>query len=545
MPYKVFKSGNQWCVHKETSDGGKGEKIGCHDSESSAKKQLRALYANEGKEALMPDENLNSEQETKERLEKGYVPWGVTSFSDLKDAREAAEAAEKTYDLMTDYTGIVSNILSDSSVEDKASAVQSVTGELQTMLKSGHKEEEEKKELEPVETNISEDSLVDKIVKGIKSFFIQEESTDEDEQNDFMLWKEADGTMRWLATYSNKFRDDDRPVPEIISEKSHIKFEELVDTKQVSMPELWLWHVPEWKFGVADWIAWDTEGFALASGTIDRDKESVAEWISEQKDVAVSHGMPKDSIVRDPDDPSIIVGHVTREISPLPISAAANKRTDFLIIGNEQTTKMEDVMAISSEKKQKLQENWNAPEGLLERLESANSEKAKDAVEDGVEFKETETEVVDETPTEEGAASETESEPTEQAEAETQPEAEESETQDSDSTDMQTEHPTREEVVDALTPMAKQIEALEGQVSLLIDAVKEIVSDDEQKIASKASEAPPASIAAMIAKNMTAIGSEETEVKEGDDLANDKPKEADAEGITRYDFINNILQQQQ
>lgn len=47
MPWKIAKEDNQWCVHKETADGGLGETVACHESEAKAQAQLRALYANE------------------------------------------------------------------------------------------------------------------------------------------------------------------------------------------------------------------------------------------------------------------------------------------------------------------------------------------------------------------------------------------------------------------------------------------------------------------------------------------------------------------
>ena len=48
MPYKVFKDGEQYCVHKLKADGSKGSKVkgGCHASKSDAEKHKRALYSN-------------------------------------------------------------------------------------------------------------------------------------------------------------------------------------------------------------------------------------------------------------------------------------------------------------------------------------------------------------------------------------------------------------------------------------------------------------------------------------------------------------------
>ena len=46
MPWKVFKDGNQFCVHKVGSDGSKGKKVACHASEKKAEAQLTALRIN-------------------------------------------------------------------------------------------------------------------------------------------------------------------------------------------------------------------------------------------------------------------------------------------------------------------------------------------------------------------------------------------------------------------------------------------------------------------------------------------------------------------
>lgn len=43
MPYKIQRSGSQFCVVKETD----GKKMGCHPSKAQAEKQMAALYANE------------------------------------------------------------------------------------------------------------------------------------------------------------------------------------------------------------------------------------------------------------------------------------------------------------------------------------------------------------------------------------------------------------------------------------------------------------------------------------------------------------------
>jgi|KBSMisStandDraft_5_1062788.scaffolds.fasta_scaffold22502_3 hypothetical protein len=53
MPWKVFKEGSQFCVHKLNTDGSKGAKVGCHPTKDAALKQQKALYANEPKASAM------------------------------------------------------------------------------------------------------------------------------------------------------------------------------------------------------------------------------------------------------------------------------------------------------------------------------------------------------------------------------------------------------------------------------------------------------------------------------------------------------------
>ena len=197
-----------------------------------------------------------------------------------------------------------------------------------------------------------------------------------------MLWKEAD-RYHWLARYSNNFRDQDNP-PEIISAKSHQRFVELVDKGDADLPELWLWHRPEWKWGQANWVAWDDAGFAVAGGTVDKGKEDLAGALAKvpADELRVSHGMPKKSIKRDPDDESIIVEHITREISPLPAWAAANSMTGF-IMSKEVTD-----MAIPDEKLDELREQWHLSDEILETLQAANAAEAEEGKQAGIEQKE-------------------------------------------------------------------------------------------------------------------------------------------------------------
>ena len=192
----------------------------------------------------------------------------------------------------------------------------------------------------------------------------------------FTVFKQKDGSYRWLATYSNKFRDVDNP-PEIISEASHMRFTKMVNDGDFPYPEVKVWHIDGSRWGQADFVAYDDRGFSIASGTVDKGREWIAESLMAfEGDLLTSHGMPPASIVRDPDDHSIIIRHQTTEISPLPASAAANKFTGFNILGDEVKE-----MALSDKDEAKLTALNINPE----RLDADTESKAKDTEE--LEFK--------------------------------------------------------------------------------------------------------------------------------------------------------------
>lgn len=152
--------------------------------------------------------------------------------------------------------------------------------------------------------------------------------------------KEANGRLRWFAIYSNNYRDDDGK-PEIIAARSHRAFTYLVKEKLVPMPELWHWHIPGTRWGLADYVDFvemERGLFTIATGYVDPGHEKEAEKLSNM-DVLVSHGMPKNMLFYDPNDATVVGFHVTKEISVLPRNRAANKHTGFMILQETDTMK--------------------------------------------------------------------------------------------------------------------------------------------------------------------------------------------------------------
>lgn len=328
-------------------------------------------------------------------------------------------------------------------------------------------------------------------------------------ENSLTVWKEADGTYRFLAVYSNNFRDSDNP-PEIISSKSHQRFDDLLSKGQVPMPDLWLWHVPEWKIGQVTGHAYDDSGFALAYGVFDKGKEAIAEWLSKQDDIAVSHGMPNSSIVRDDNDASIIVEHITREISPLPAWAAANKLTSFVVLNKEA-----DDVTIPENKRETLIAAGLSAETLA-KVEEMNKDVAQQAKESGLEHKE-ETPVI-ETANESGAEEAT----------------------SGDAVTPEVTPITREEVAEAISESTKEIS---DAVKVLIEQVSTLTKAlAEQKEKEAKAPQPVGSILDLI-RSQSAVGAKATELKE-DELKTGVAEAKDAPPVVSpIPFINQLLTQ--
>ena len=563
MPYKIFSEDGKHCVYKMTESGDKSKLLKCYSGKSGASAYQRALYAAENKEVDMTDElekelaEEQSDEETKETAEKHVrfsVPWGIHSFVQLDQYREDAEEIKEMRDDLDDYSSLVYNIATNSEVEDKSAAFKKLAAEFYII---------QQKEIEKEIEEASEETLTNKVKKIILGLFDKKE----EKQSDFIIWKEKDGTLKWMARYSNKYRDKDVP-PEIISSESHERFVKLVDEGKATLPELFVWHIPEFRFGQATHVAYDNSGFALAAGVIDDTKEAkdIAELLSVQKGISVSHGMPTSTIVRDPDDETVIIQHETVEISVLPTWAAANKMTDFVIIDSETKEKS---MAIPDSKFESLVDDWGADPELLKRLEGRNKADAEAADKAGIESKELEEEEQAETTettetteeVENVAEAETESKEdadktdTTETSAETETAAEETEKpadegDPSQSEDILTQPPTRQEVVDFLADtikpylerigeVEKQVGDVEGKIDIVLGAVKELALSDEEMIQKAVLDTPAASMSAILAERFSAVGKETTSVDGRSSLAKSKPDETPppASGIPFIDAL--------
>lgn len=217
--------------------------------------------------------------------------------------------------------------------------------------------------------------LYHQVVKGSKHV---------EPEGDLHVFKNATGEYKWLAVYSNSFRDEDG-VPEIISSKSQRGFVDGVDAGNYAYPDLVFWHNPKWKFGKATVVAFDEIepgiGFAIAGGDIDVGKEYVAEaLLASDVPFKMSHGMPVGGIARERVDSTVYAKHVTTEITVLPADYAANPLTGFGLLGDDNM--------LSEKKKSEIMGNLGIDMSVLNRLEASNKAVA-DAEKDTREYKET------------------------------------------------------------------------------------------------------------------------------------------------------------
>jgi len=437
--------------------------------------------------------------------------WGATSFAELRDAEEARDAAYKAQDLTWQFSDLLSNIMR-SDIEDKSAAIRSLTDEYLVLLEGLPKSKslwDHVKELfnkdKPTKEEVEEAKGVVKEVK-------------EESPHPFTVWKEKDG-YRWLAVYSNKWRDEDNP-PEILASAAHKEFEEAVDKGDWPYPEVWLWHIPGTRFGVADLVTYDDSGFALSSGLVDKGQEHLAEALMKEDDLATSHGMPVKEIERDKEDSTIITRYRSIEISPLPREAAANKYgTGYEIL--------QEVKMSIPDKKRAWVEGLLGEKGL-EDLEARLAGKAKELDELEIQSKDADEEL----------------EPVEQEEV-----VGEEEVVEESKEEEPPEYVTAEEVAEAvgayLRPIIEQLgilPAIEEAIAEQGKSIKELQKSAEEQVKETIANTPAASLFDRIASS---IGSTETYIDGRSSLAKAGPKETEDEhnGPTHVPIINELMDQ--
>jgi hypothetical protein len=438
MPYRVVHNPNgKFCVEKV--DG--GESMGCHDTESEAEGQMRALYASE--KSVVSSTWINA---------LGRVKSFIDSI--IHGNTETVEVATVAENAQVD--------MSMSSTCPENVSIKDSVGDIVT----------------PTET-------IDK--------------------NAFMVWKDQNGRFRFMCAYSNHFRDQDYP-PEIISAQAHKEFIDRVEKGIDQYPELWHWHTPGTKWGVADWLCFTDEGFALASGYVLPGHEKEAELLSEMNGIRTSHGMPMSSIKYADDDGSIITRYTSTEISDLPAKCAANMLTDFRVleVGN----------MIPQPKKDYLKAVGLSDE-TISGLEMRLEDKARAADTLGIEFKEAE------------VAAEPVAEPVVEPVVEVK----------------EVEQPilTQAELVELLSVAGKSIQALNEHRAISDARIEELEKSLKGK-EEKASTPPDSSSFLRKLLTLSPVGNESSAVK-GNDALTKGPKETRAPAQSRIGipFLDNLV----
>ena len=297
----------------------------------------------------------DSPVETKGEDSEKFMGW--TPFESFEEMEVAEEAQEKTHEI-NKLAEVLSPMVSNVVYNNEETAV--IESKVDNVFKGFMKR---------LKSMFSKESM-----DGDKSIALEIVSQD---NNTFTVYKGTDGQLLWLSSYSNNIRDNDSP-PEIISSKSHRNFVDKVDSGKEQLPEMWLWHESNWKMGEATVVAYDDEtGAAIAGGFFYKEAEPIALAIKNSEiDWGVSHGMPSMQIKRSTEDPTILIEHVTKEISPLPHFAAANKFAGFVVL-------KEANMAVQAEKRSQL-EKAGFPTDALDSLDKMN--KAKSDVADNLEL---------------------------------------------------------------------------------------------------------------------------------------------------------------
>jgi hypothetical protein len=339
------------------------------------------------------------------------------------------------------------------------------------------------------------------------------------ENGTFMVYKDGE-LYKFITTYSNNIRDQDNP-PEIISSKSHERFEELVNKGEVPLPELWLWHTPEWNIGQTTAIVYDKDnGIAIAAGYFFKHASPIAEAIMENPDAwGVSHGMPSESIVRSKDDRTIIEQHITKEISPLPAYAAANKWADFTVL-------KEATMSLTEEKRKKLQDDGGVTPEILAVVEERSAAVSQKANELDLDRKE-QTQETD-----------VEQEPAPELAPETEKKEETQETVPNASSAFSDEQ--LKELTNAFTAYGKTLTegiltAVKEELTPILKQQEAEVKSEEDRIKERIELTPPMSLADLILggsvlKQMSATQDESTKVDGRSSLAKDGPEITEPDG---------------
>jgi hypothetical protein len=451
-----------------------------------------------------------------------YERYDVRSFAELAEIEKAGNTVEDLEILTSMLSYMLYNVdyYSENKISDARKLVEEYSELAIALLAEGTEVKEKQSLIDKARQMISE------FVKRSKKNKSSE--TKEKNNNSFMVFKDNSGDYRWFTSYSNNYRDDDRPR-EIISKESHTNFVDMVDSGQVDYPELWHWHTPGTAWGKADWVAYDEEnGIAMASGKVLKGHEDEAiALMNSEIEIGVSHGMPRSTVQRDEKDNTVIRRHITVEISDLPKWAAANQLTDFYVFEEK------DSMSIPKAKRDYLK-SVGVPEDTINLIDQENAAKAKQADELNLESKDAS--AVTDTVETQVEAEKAESKEEKETEA-TEPVTETDETEKKES-EVVVEFITKDNLTSVVELLSDLIKSGFEGVNQKIDAIDSRVVEVENK--EKADPIPSASLAALLAQQVVASNAKENVVRKNSPLLKNAPVET-ASTEDEQTYSNNPL----
>lgn len=80
------------------------------------------------------EENVDDKTITTAEIVSPYVPYGVTTFAELREAKDAQVASQTVDELARQFGELSQNIFADGEIENKTAAINVVVGELDTLL---------------------------------------------------------------------------------------------------------------------------------------------------------------------------------------------------------------------------------------------------------------------------------------------------------------------------------------------------------------------------------------------------------------------------
>jgi hypothetical protein len=133
-----------------------------------------------------------------------------------------------------------------------------------------------------METQVKQ-NILERVVEAVKDILNPQPDSA------FTVQKDLNGNWRWMATFTNNFKDRDG---EIISEKALDDYIERVNSGLIPLPELWLGHIEGTKHGQADMV-FGVGSFVSAVGSFDNTPDAlkaVDYYKKNASKVSLSHG---------------------------------------------------------------------------------------------------------------------------------------------------------------------------------------------------------------------------------------------------------------